>query len=375
MYTAALCLSPEDVYTVSLLCFIEMLRAGVTTVGEFHYLHNDENGASYANPGELAERVLEAAAVAGIRICLLNVCYATGDVGRALFSEQRRFATPDLDAYLAATDRLRRSHAGDALVTAGVAPHSVRAVPREWLPLLHTWASERALPLHMHVSEQAGEVDACVAAHGLRPVELLHEEGLLDERFTAVHATHVNDAEVRLLARSGATVCACPATERDLGDGFLRAFDLLAAGGSIALGSDSQTVIDPLEDARLVEYHERLQRRERVILAHLDDGRLDVAPRLLRMATAAGARSLHVPSGALDAGALADIVGIDLDHLSLAGWTADTLGALLLLSAPAGVVRDVWVGGRAVVTDRWHAGQEEAMQAFNHAARRVFAVA
>jgi formimidoylglutamate deiminase len=228
----------------------------------------------------------------------------------------------------------------------------------------------------MHVSEQTGEVDACVRAFGARPVEVLAADGVLDARFTAVHATHIADGEVDLIAGSGATVCACPATERDLGDGFLRARDLLRAGGRIALGTDSQTVIDPLEDARLVEYEERLLRRQRVILTqNTDSARLDVAPVLLRMTSSAGAHALRLDAGALRAGALADVVAIDLGHHTLAGWTADTLAAMLALSAPIDVVRDVWVGGRAVVRDRVHERMEDATESFNHVARRVFAVA
>jgi formimidoylglutamate deiminase len=319
--------------------------------------------------------VIAAAADAGIRIALLNVCYATGAIGEPLRAEQRRFGTPSLDLFMEMTNALRRRHLADATVSVGVAPHSIRAVPREWLPELLSFAASQDMPFHMHVSEQTGEVTASVRAYGLRPVELLYHDELLDPRFTGVHATHINDDEVRMLAETGAAVCACPATERDLGDGFLRARDLVRAGVRIAIGTDSQITLDMLEDARLIEYHERLQRRERVVLTHRRDERLEVAPQLLRMASVAGARSLQLPAGALEAGALADIVAIDLEHLTLVGWTTETLAALLTLSAPASVVRDVWVGGRAVVTDRSHQAEEDSIRDFNHAARRVFASA
>ncbi len=372
MYTAALAMHPEDVFLASRFCFLEMLRAGVTSVGEFHYLHRDPEGRRYLEPNELAHRVLDAAAEVGIRIALLNVCYGTGNIGRALRPEQRRFATPELDEYLRDTAELRDAFHGDARVTVGVAPHSVRAVPREWLGPLHAWAAERDVALHMHVSEQPREVEECVEAYGLRPVELLASEDVLDERFTAVHATHLTLEEVALLGDVGATVCACPTTERDLGDGFLPGAELLDAGVAVALGSDSHTVIDPFEEMRLVEYHERLLRLRRVVLAvPAGHGRLEVAPLLLELGTEAGARSLRIDAGRLEAGRLADLVAVDLDHPAVAGWTPETLLAVLTLSAPPDVVADAWVGGVRRLASRRHAIDAEAAASFRDVASRV----
>ncbi|HEX6940298.1 MAG TPA: formimidoylglutamate deiminase [Longimicrobiales bacterium] len=372
MYAAALAMSPEDVFLVSRFCFLEMLRAGITSVGEFHYLHRDPEGRRYQESNELAHRVLEAAADVGLRIALLNVCYATGAIGGPLRPEQRRFATPELDAYLRDTADLQDRFRGDPRVTVGVAPHSVRAVPREWLRELRAWAASRDVAVHMHVSEQPREVEDCVAAYGLRPVELLAAEGVLDERFTAVHATHLSPEEVALLGDAGATVCACPTTERDLGDGFLPGAELLDAAAPIALGSDSHTVIDPFEEMRLVEYHERLRRLRRVVLAVPGaDGRLEVAPLLLELATESGARSLRLDAGRLEAGRLADFIAIDLDHPTLAGWTPETLPAILTLSAPPDVVTDVWVGGVRRLDSRRHPLDAEAAAAFREVAARV----
>jgi formimidoylglutamate deiminase len=384
MYGAALRLTAADVYDTARFCFVEMLRAGITTVGEFHYLHNDERGRPYADPAELGHRVIAAADAVGIRIRLLNVCYAAAGIGEPLRPEQRRFATADLDAFIGTTLSLQRELAGRPLAGVGIAPHSIRAVPRDWLPALHAAAAANDMPLHMHVSEQPAEVDACVAAYGMRPVRLLHADGVLDSRFTAVHATHIDDDEVRMLAQSGATVCACPATERDLGDGFLRAADLLRDGGTIALGTDSQTTIDMFDEARLTEYMERSRRLERVVLtravpvapvaaspAQVATTRHDVAPVLIDMMTVAGARSLHVDAGMLEAGMLADIVAVDLDHHVLAGWTTDSLPAMLALSAHPAVVTDVWVGGRQVVAQRRHESEEDAVRSFNETARRI----
>jgi formimidoylglutamate deiminase len=300
MYGAALRLLPADVYDVSRFCFVEMLRAGITTVGEFHYLHNAPDGSPYDDRAELARRVIAAAQDVGIRICVLNVCYATGGIDEPLRPQQRRFDTADVDTYLATTEQLATDVIGLARVSVGVAPHSIRAVPRDWITVLHAWASTRDLPFHMHVSEQPAEVEACEAAFGMRPVELLDKCGVLDDRFTGVHATHISDREVVMLAIGGGTVCACPSTERDLGDGFLRGGDLLRAGAQIALGTDSQTMLDMFEEARLVEYNERLRRLERVLLTRGADDVLEVAPVLLRMASVAGARSLRVPAGTLE---------------------------------------------------------------------------
>ncbi len=371
MYDAALTLTPEEVGVVSRQCFLEMAHSGYTTVGEFHYLQRDAGGGRYADPLELARRVVAAAREVGLRIRLLNVCYARGGIGRELQDEQRRFATPDLDEYIHDTEALAVTGAADPLVSVGAAPHSIRAVPREWLRPLAEWATSREIPLHMHVAEQPAEVEATVEAWGVRPVQLLADEGVLGASFTAVHGTHVDGPEIALLAEAGATVCACPTTERDLGDGFLPARAMLDAGVRISLGSDSQTRIDPLEEMRLVEYHERLLTRRRVVLARRDDGdRLEVAPLLIEMATAAGAASLDAGAGEIDAGGVADLVGVDLHHPVLAGYSPQTLPALLALCAGPDVVRDVWVGGVRRVRDRRHVLDDEAAEAFEGVARR-----
>lgn len=371
MYAAALALSPEDVYHVSRFCFLEMLRAGYTAVGEFHYLHRDPDGRRYDDPLELAQRVVAAAAEVGIRVALLNVCYAAGGIGKPLLPEQRRFATPELDGFLDDSAVLLEAYAKESLLTIGLAPHSVRAVPRDWLKELHAWAGRRELVLHMHVAEQAAEVEECRAAYSKPPVELLAEEGVLDTRFTAVHATHISLEEAARLGGAGAGVCACPTTERDLGDGILPAEELVGAGAALAIGSDSQAVIDPFEEMRLLEYHERLRRLRRVVLTEPRNGRLEVAPALMHAGTAGGARALGIDAGRIEPGALADLVAIDLAHPSLAGWSADTLAAMLALSAPAAVVMDVWVGGRRRIEQGRHAAEAEAAAAFRRVAAQL----
>jgi formimidoylglutamate deiminase len=374
MYRAVLGLDADDLFDVSLFCFIEMLCAGITTVGEFHYLQRDTQGAPYDDPSELANRVIAAAEQAGIRICLLNVAYATGGIGQPLEPGQRRFATPDLEAFLTHTVELGDANATKPAVSIGIAPHSIRAVPREWLAPIHSLAFGLGIPLHMHVSEQPAEVSACLDAYGCRPVELLAAAGVIDEHFTAVHATHLTFREVDLLGTPGPTVCACPTTERDLGDGFLPGRELMDAGARFAIGSDSQAVIDLFEEIRLLEYNERLRRLSRVILTGDSHGdRRSVAPALLDMATRGGARSLRVEAGRIEAGALADFTAIDLEHRGVEGWSDATLDAVLALSAPAAAVSDVWVGGVQRIRNGRHRLDQESARAFRSVARRRMA--
>jgi formimidoylglutamate deiminase len=347
MYNAVLNIQPDALYDVARFCFLEMLRAGYTAVGEFHYLQRDPAGIPYTDPNELAHHVIRAAESVGIRICLLNVCYATGGINEPLWAEQRRFATPELDAFCDATDQLWRGAVHKPLMTVGVAPHSVRAVPREWLGRLHAFSAEREMPFHMHVSEQPAEVQACVTEYGMTPLALLASERVIGSSFTAVHGTHLTDEEIALLGDASANVCLCPTTERDLGDGLARVAEMLRARVSLCIGSDSQTVIDPLEELRSIEYHERLRLLRRVVVAnsHGDHERFETAPLLLSIGSRAGARSLGLNAGAFETGMLADFVAVDLDHAALVGWQPDSLAALITLSAPASVISDVWVNG------------------------------
>ncbi len=360
MYDLALGLGEDALADASRACFREMLRAGFTSVGEFHYLHRTRDGAPSEPPERLARVVVDAARDVGIRVVLLHVAYARGGIDLPLEERQRRFATPDLEAYLDGLDRLRaalgQDDADHGVASVGAAPHSLRAVPREWLGAIARWCEDRAAPLHMHASEQPAEVDASRAAYGAPPVRVLAQEGVLSTRFTAVHATHLEPGEAELLGGAGATVCACPTTERDLADGFLPVESLRAAGVPVAVGSDSNAVIDPFEELRCIEYHERLRSGRRVIVAdpapRVDGGepdRLECAPPLLDAGTRNGARSLGLEAGAIEPGLLGDLVAVDLDHPALEGSGADTLASLLVFCAPSSVVREVWVGGRQVV--------------------------
>lgn len=372
MYAVARALTPEELFQIARYSFVEMLLAGFTTVGEFHYLHRDPQGRPYEDPNELARRVLAAAREAGIRIVLLNTCYARGGVGEPAGLEQARFVTQDLESFRETTDQLIEACEGEPLASVGVAPHSVRTVPREWLAPLHDLARERALPLHMHLSEQPAEVTACREAHGLGPVELVAAEGLLDPDFTGVHVTHPSAREIGLFGSARATACLCPTTERDLGDGIPPASELIAAGASLAIGTDSHTLIDPFEELRLIEYHERLRSLQRVVLAEEgSEARGALGRRLLGWGTSGGARALGLEAGEIHPGHVADLVAVDLKHRSLAGATAETLPALLAFSASAAAVTDVWVGGEWLVRDGRHRDEEAAAAAFQTVSTRL----
>jgi hypothetical protein len=231
-----------------------------------------------------------------------------------------------------------------------MAPHSIRAVPLDYLKEILPYAREHGMRVHMHVAEQPAEVEASVGEYGRRPVELLVEHGVIDEAFTGVHAIHVTDEEVGRFAASGAIVCACPTTERNLGDGIGPTDDLLPAGGSICFGTDSNAQIDLLEDARQLEYHLRLKKLERAVLA--DDGdRESLARRLFHCATESGARSLGVEVGSLEVGRPADFFTVDRDDLSIAGADQASLLSNAVFAAGRAAIRDVFVGGRAVIED------------------------
>ncbi|HLK39971.1 MAG TPA: formimidoylglutamate deiminase [Polyangiaceae bacterium] len=264
MYSLAATLTPESLHAVSIVAFRELAAAGIRTVGEFHYVHHQADGTPYEDRTVLADAVVTAAREAGLRIALLRVAYHRAGPGRAAVGVQRRFCDPSVDAVLRDTDALRAKWAHDPDVVVGLAPHSVRAVPPGWLTPLREHADRHRLPLHMHVAEQAREVAECLAETGRRPVELLADSGVLGERFVAVHAIHLSATEVTLLGTSKSFVCACPTTERDLGDGLADLGALRGAGVRLCTGVDSHVLVDPIEDLRALETHERLRTGSRV---------------------------------------------------------------------------------------------------------------
>jgi formimidoylglutamate deiminase len=373
MYAAANRLGPDDLEAIARLAFLELARAGVTCVGEFHYLHLDPDGRPYADPSELARRVVRAARDVGLRVVLLRAAYARAGHGLPPDPAQRRFVEPSPDVYLSRLDALAAALADDPLASLGVAPHSVRACPAQWIAALAEAARRRRLPFHVHAAEQRAEVDACRLEHGVSPVELLAREGALDARTTLVHAIHVDEADVRLVGAARATVCACPTTERDLGDGVVPADRLLAAGARLALGADAHVRADLLEEARALELDLRLARGERGLL---DDPPGALAVRLLEAASAGGMASLGVAGGTLSPGAPADFVLLDLDDPSLAGAAPETLLAGIVFGGSPRAVRATYVAGEPVVVEgRAAAGRvpdEAVVAGFRAAMRRLW---
>ena len=340
MYAVAAVLDPDSYLDLATAVYAEMAQAGITCVGEFHYLHHDPAGRPYADPNAMGHALIEAARRAGIRITLLDALYLTANVdGAPLTGVQVRFGDGDLDRWLARTGEL--TDAAHARI--GAAVHSVRAVPAVLLPEFEARTKDR--PVHVHLSEQRAENAACLARHGRTPAQLLADHGLLGPRTTAVHGTHLTAANLALLGRSGTAVCLCPTTERDLADGLGPAAAMAAAGSPLCLGTDSHAMIDLLEEARAVELHERLRTGRR---GHFDPAEL------IRAATVAG----HVACGWEDAGTLAvgaraDLVCVRLDSPRTAGVDP----AAVVFAATAADVTDVLVDGRTVV----HGGRHTAI--------------
>ena len=362
MYRAANSLSPAGVYDVARMAFLEMLLAGTTTVGEFHYLHNDPDGKPYDDPNLLSKQVIAAAQSVGIRIVLLRTAYLRSGHGLPLDDHQIRFFETT-QKFIHHSEALIKANAGgQPSCRIALAPHSIRAVPLGDLKEIAAWAAAKMVPLHMHVSEQLAENSACLKEHGLSPVRLLAREKVLSPAFTAIHAIHLDDDELGMLAETNASICSCPTTERNLGDGVFASDRALKRGIRVALGSDSQAQIDPLEDARELDYHLRLKYRERALLDQIDGKSLAV--RLFECATTSGAASLGIETGDLVPGSLADFVTIDLRDVSITGHTAEDLLSIVVFSLKPSAVRDVVVGGELVIDDRKHPLEQEIVDRY-----------
>ncbi|MFC8846367.1 MULTISPECIES: formimidoylglutamate deiminase [unclassified Micromonospora] len=341
MYEVAARLDPDSYLALARAAYAEMVLAGITCVGEFHYLHHGPDGTRYADPNAMGAALVEAAAQAGIRITLLDTLYLTAAVdGAPLAGPQRRFGDGDVDGWSDRHDRLTAAQQGRPHALIGAALHSVRAVPADQIATFA--ARNEGVPLHVHLSEQPAENDACRAAHGCTPTRLLADRGLLTPTATAVHATHLTSADVALLGAAGTGVCLCPTTERDLADGIGPARRLADAGIPLSLGSDSHAVVDLFEEARAVELDERLRTRRRGHFAPAE---------LARAATATGHAALGwADAGRLAVGAHADLVTVRLDSARTAG--VPPVGAFF--AASAADVASVVVDGRQVVADGRH---------------------
>jgi len=410
MYAAATRLTPEDIYDASRMAFLEMALGGITAVGEFHYLHHAPDGKAYDDPNLLAKEVVRASGDVGLRIALLRVAYARSGYQAEPNPRQSRFIEKNAAIYLKNLESLigelrrgtsptvREGSSGDdqsgaphASAWVGAAPHSVRAVPLDYLREVVAYATENDLKVHMHVAEQPAEVSACVEEYGRTPVALLDTEGLLSERFTAVHAIHVTPKAIPSFAKTGAMVCACPTTERNLGDGVVPADEYFKHGVAVCLGTDSHAQIDLLEDARELECHLRLQKLERAVLSvrsptvregasadgseesTLPDGRVSaIATRLFDCATVNGARSIGAPGGALEAGRPADFFTVDLGDPSIAGASPNDLLSNIVFASTRAAVREVIVGGKPIVSEGQHLIQDDVIERFNDLQKKLW---
>jgi formiminoglutamate deiminase len=346
MYGVAARLTPDSYFELARATYREMVAGGITSVGEFHYLHHGLDGTPYDDPNAMGHALVEAAREAGIRIALLDTCYLAAGIGRPPEGIQVRFSDGSADAWAE-----RVSVAGPAArdhVRRGAALHSVRAVPRDQMPVVAAWADAAAAPLHVHLSEQVAENDACLEAYGATPAAVLAEAGALGPRTSAVHATHLTEEDVRLLGLSGTRACFCPTTERDLGDGIGPSRRLLDAGSPLTLGSDSHAVLDLFEEMRAVELDERLATQRR---GHWS------ADELLVAATRDGQVSLGFDgAGRIEVGARADLVTLDTTTPRTAGTGADA-GTAVFAATAADVVR-VLRDGVDVTVDPREVGAE-----------------
>lgn len=370
MYRAALAVDPEDIYHVARMAFLEMVLSGTTTVGEFHYLHREPDGRPYSDPNLLGKQILRAAQSVGLRITLLRTAYFRAGYNLAPDPGQIRFYE-SLREYIDNTSALAEEISGTSdLVSVGVAPHSIRAVTLDYLQEIVAWAKDGEYPIHMHMAEQPAEIDACRREYGLSPIQLLRARNLLSERLTLVHAIHTTEEEVDALAEAKTTICSCPTTERNLGDGIIAADQAICKGVLFSFGSDSQAQIDPLEDARELEYHLRLLHKQRVILDQIHG--MDLSARLFSYATEGGAASLRINAGTLQAGKAADFFTVDLNDLSLAGASAAELLPMVVFSLSRSAIRDVVVGGRMILRDGHHEAQQEIVTRYREVHEKIW---
>ncbi|HWU12055.1 MAG TPA: formimidoylglutamate deiminase [Streptomyces sp.] len=361
MYRTASRLTPETYYDLARATYAEMALAGITAVGEFHYLHHAPGGTPYDDPNAMGEALIAAAAEAGIRITLLDTAYLAAGFGEKPSRHQLRFSDTTADAWAERASLLKGD--GD-LVVIGAAVHSVRAVPAGQLATVARWAQERAVPLHVHLSEQTAENEACLAAHGRTPTRLLADHGVLGPHTTGIHNTHLTAEDIELLGTSRTGTCMCPTTERDLADGIGPATALQGAGSPLSLGSDSHAVIDLFEEARAMELNERLRTHVR---GHW------TAAALLRAASAEGHAALGRPdAGVLEPGAPADLATVALDSVRTAGPVPRLASEAAGFAATAADVRHTVVAGRHIVRDGRHTRIEDVPGALASAVAALY---
>jgi formimidoylglutamate deiminase len=373
MYALANRIEPAALTAIATQLFIEMLKAGYTSVAEFHYVHRRLDGAAYADDNALWDAVTEAAANTGIGLTFLPTLYQTSDFGgRPLRRDQVRFELHTDEFVRAVAARVHSERRADSGRTrTGAAFHSLRAVSLRTLreTSLQLREVDASMPVHIHVAEQLREVEACREDNGRRPIELLLESGLLTPHWCLIHATHATPGELVGIAGHGATVCVSITTEANLGDGLFATHRYLRAGGHLCIGSDSQATVSPAEELRWLEYQQRLKRKRRAVLATRHDAH--VGTRLWRDAAVHGAQALGQAVGTIAVGRRADWLVLDREHPSMAGCAIDTALDHLVFAGASAAIRDVMVAGRWVVQDYRHGAEETAAARFRATMREL----
>ncbi len=366
MYAFAGRIGPDELRAIAAQLYVEMLEAGYTQVCEFHYLHHQPDGRPYAGAAAMSLALIEAAQEAGIGLTLLPTLYLSGGFdGRALGERQRRFGH-DVDAYLRLLERLRALQS--PMLRVGIALHSLRAVPEDALRIVLASEAARDCPIHIHIAEQIGEVQDCLAIRNARPVQWLLDPAEVDARWCLVHATHLDEAETRRLAASGAVAGLCPTTEANLGDGLFPLKAYLDAGGALGIGSDSHISVSPVEELRWLEYGQRLVTRHRNISASAATP--SSGETLLAQALAGGAQASGVELGRLGHGR-ADLLVLDDASPLLAGRDAAHAIDTWIFAGNSNLVRDVMVGGDFVVRDGRHRDRERLAARYRDVVERL----
>ena len=371
MYRFVARLDPEQLGAIASFVYVEMLKAGYTSVAEFHYLHHQPGGKPYDDLAEMANRIVRAAGQAGIGLTLLPVLYAYGGMGgKAPARNQARFVN-GADRFLRLMDEVITRHGGKSNLRIGIAPHSIRAVTKGLLSETLTGLNrmDETAPVHIHIAEQTKEVEDCQEWCGMRPVTWLYNHFNVDARWCLVHATHINRMEAWMVANSGAVVGLCPTTEANLGDGIFPLGLYLRGEGSFGIGSDSHISVSPVEELRWLEYVQRLRRELRNVAA--SDRHRHVGMRLWHSAAAGGAQALGQPIGALSVGNRADMIVVDPNSPQLIGRDGPTLVDSLIFSGNANPVRDVFVAGEQVIAEGQHERDESITRRYRRAINQL----
>jgi formiminoglutamate deiminase len=367
MYRFALAMSPEDLQAVAALCYVEMLESGFTRVGEFHYLHHDRDGRHYANPAEMAGRIIAAASETGIGLTLLPVFYAHGGFGGTPPTPSQRRFICDPDTFGSLVEASRQAGASLHGSVVGIAPHSLRAVTPDELAAIRPLAGDG--PIHIHAAEQVREVEECLAWSGRRPVEWLIERAAADGRWCLVHATHTTPEETQRMAAAGVVAGLCPITEANLGDGTFDGPSFIARGGRFGIGSDSNVLVGVADELRQLEYAQRLRCRQRNVMAHAEGA--STGGSLYEAAALGGSVALGVPRAALAPGAHADIVSLDATNAALLERHGHGVIDGWIFAARTSPVDCVWVGGRKWVEGGLHRERDAIVARYRRSIARL----